>query len=136
MSFGGFNRQNNAPMSEINTTPLVDVMLVLLIIFIITAPLITGNINVKLPNANSAVYPKKDDVININLDDNGQLFFNDQAVNETELTNMLKEASSNNPNVELRLNADRDTKYEKITQIMALANNAGISNLGFVTITK
>jgi biopolymer transport protein ExbD len=123
-------------MSEINTTPLVDVMLVLLIIFIITAPLITGNINVKLPNANSAVYPKKDDVININLDDNGQLFFNDQAVNETELTNMLKEASSNNPNVELRLNADRDTKYEKITQIMALANNAGISNLGFVTITK
>ncbi|MFT6258841.1 MAG: biopolymer transport protein ExbD [Rickettsiales bacterium] len=136
MSFGGFNRKSDAPMSEINTTPLVDVMLVLLIIFIITAPIITGNINVKLPEASSSASPKKEDVINVSLDENGQLFFNEIKVGEKELSFLLKDSFTNNPNIELRLNADRNVRYEKITQIMSIANESGISNLGFVTIPK
>ncbi|MFT6077833.1 MAG: biopolymer transport protein ExbD [Myxococcota bacterium] len=136
MSFGGFTKESNAPMSEINTTPLVDVMLVLLIIFIITAPIITGNIAVNLPSAKSTNSPKKDVVINLSLDEKGQLFLNDRLIDEKNLVELLKKEAAKNPNTQLRLNADLNTKYQKITQIMSKVNQAGITKLGFVTKQK
>ncbi|NDB69849.1 MAG: biopolymer transporter ExbD, partial [Methylocystaceae bacterium] len=81
MSFGGFDQQGaNAPMSEINVTPMVDVMLVLLIIFIITAPLLTHSIRVDLPTAESTASPEKPDIITLSLNREGSLFWNDKAV--------------------------------------------------------
>jgi biopolymer transport protein ExbD len=133
MSFGGFNRQSGSPMSEINTTPLVDVMLVLLIIFIITAPIITGNIAVNLPSAKSAPSIQKDVVINLVLNEKGELFLNERQILEENLVELLKIEAAQNPDAQLKLNADLNTRYEKITQIMSKVNQAGITKIGFVT---
>jgi biopolymer transport protein ExbD len=133
MSFGGFNKQSNAPMSEMNTTPLVDVMLVLLIIFIITAPLITNSVNINLPSSKSAATPEKPNVVNVGIDEKEKLFWNGKEINEDQLALMLEDAVKNNPNTELRLQADRNTRYEKITDVMTKADKAGISKMGFAT---
>ncbi len=133
MSFGGFSKQNSAPMSEINTTPLVDVMLVLLVIFIITAPLITNTVKVNLPNSKTSATVEKPSIINIGLNEKGQLFWNGKEINEQDLPALLQDAAKNKANSELRLQADRNTKYEKITQIMTEADKAGINKLGFST---
>ncbi len=133
MSFGGFSQKNNMPMSEINTTPLVDVMLVLLVIFIITAPLITHNVNINLPNSKSAASPQKPDIINIGLDDKGKLFWNGKEIEEKDLPKLLTDAAQNKPDIEMRLQADRNTRYEEITEIMTEAQKAGITKLGFST---
>lgn len=133
MSFGGFSKQNNAPMSEMNTTPLVDVMLVLLIIFIITAPLITNSVNVNLPSSKSAATPLKPNIVSVGIDEKERLFWNGKEINEDQLTLMLEDAVKSNPNTEIQLQADRDTRYEKITNIMTKADKAGISKMGFAT---
>jgi biopolymer transport protein ExbD len=136
MSFGGFSsKKNEAPMSEINTTPLVDVMLVLLIIFIITAPIITSNVKIDLPSSKSSASLKTPNVINVSLDENGQLFWNEKAILSQDLPELLKDAAKNKPDTELRLQADRNTKYEKITDIMVEAKEAGITKLGFTTLS-
>ena len=134
MSFGGFEKNNNSsPMSEINTTPLVDVMLVLLIIFMVTAPLITNTININLPNSKSAASQEKPNVINLSLDDQGKLFWNGKQINEQELPQLLQNEVAKKRDTELHLQADRNTRYQKITDIMTEANKAGISKLGFVS---
>lgn len=133
MSFGGFEKNNQTAMSEINTTPLVDVMLVLLIIFIVTAPLITNTVNVNLPSTKSAATPSKPNVINIALNEKGQLFWNNKPINEEDLASMLEQAKQNKDETEIHLQANRDTPYHKITDIMAAAQKAGISKLGFVS---
>ena len=134
MSFGGFDQQGGyAPMSEINTTPLVDVMLVLLIIFIITAPLLTHTIRVDLPTAGSTVSPEKPDIITLSLNREGKLFWNDAPVNDGDVSRRLAEAGERKPQPELHLRADRDTRYQKIAEIMATAQKAGIQKLGFVS---
>ena len=134
MSFGGFDQQgSHAPMSEINTTPLVDVMLVLLIIFIITAPLLTHTIRVDLPTAGSTVSSEKPDIITLSLNNEGRLFWNDAPVDEDSLSQRLTEAGGRKPQPELHLRADRDTRYQKIAEIMVTAQKAGIQKLGFVS---
>ena len=134
MSFGGFYKNNNAaPMSEINTTPLVDVMLVLLIIFMVTAPLITNTVNVNLPNSATAATPEKPNVINISIDAFGKIFWNGKEIQQENLPQLLQNEVAKKKDTELRLQADRDTKYQKITDIMTEANKAGISKLGFVS---
>ena len=133
MSFGEFNKPSNSLMSEINTTPLVDVMLVLLIIFIITAPLITNNVNVNLPSSKSSASPQVPNVINIALDDKGQLFWNGKKITDQDLPRLLAKTPKNKTETQLLLQADRNTRYEKITQIMTEANKAGINKLGFST---
>lgn len=132
MSFGSFEK-NGAPMSEINTTPLIDVMLVLLIIFIVTAPILTNSVNVNLPNTKSAAKPLKPNVINLSLDKNNQLFFEGRQISEAELVTILKQISAKGEQTELHLQADKDTRYERITQIMTEAQKAGITKLGFVS---
>lgn len=120
-------------MSEINTTPLVDVMLVLLIIFMVTAPLITNTVNINLPNSKTAASPEKPNVINLSIDAQGNLSFNKKTISDADLPQLLQNEVTKNKDTELRLQADRDTRYQKITDIMTEANKAGISKLGFVS---
>src|SRR5471032_2002503 len=104
MAFGGFNdNQNQAPMADINITPMVDVMLVLLVIFIITAPLFTHAIKVDLPTAQSAPAPEKPEPISLSIDRAGKMFWNDQPVQEADLENRLVEAAQHQPQPELQL---------------------------------
>ena len=137
MTLGAFDTQSaHAPMSEINTTPLVDVMLVLLIIFIVTAPLLTHSIRIDLPTAGSAVTPEKPDIITLSLNREGRLFWNDAPINENDLSGRLTEAGNRKPQPELHLRADRDTRYQKIAEIMTTAQKAGLQKLGFVSIPQ
>jgi len=120
-------------MNEINTTPLVDVMLVLLIIFMITAPVLTHAIHVDLPKASSAVSPEKPDIVTLSLNREGALFWNDTPVNDNDVAARMTEAGGRKPQPVLQLRADRDTRYQKIAEIMAAAQKAGIQKLGFVS---
>lgn len=135
MAFGGFDQNNNsAPMSEINTTPLVDVMLVLLIIFIITAPLLTHAVPIDLPKASSQPLPEKPETITLSLKANGEVWWNNDKISEDALPSHLSDAahkSATPPDMQLR--ADKDTRYEKIAQVMSTARNNGIQKIGFVT---
>ena len=134
MPFGGFDQQGTlAPMSEINTTPLVDVMLVLLIIFIVTAPLLTHAVRVDLPITGSTAQPEKPDIITLSLNRESMLFWNDTPINENDLLQRLAEAGQRKPQPELHLRADRDTRYQKIAEIMTAAQKSGIQKLGFVS---
>jgi biopolymer transport protein ExbD len=134
MAFGGFQQDGQAaPMSEINTTPLVDVMLVLLIIFIITAPLLTHAIKIDLPQATSQPNLEKPETISLSLNEAGETFWNTSPISEAELPSRLAEAAAQRPQPELHLRADRNTRYQKLAEVMTLARNAGIAKIGFVT---
>ncbi len=136
MAFGGFQQEGHAaPMSEINTTPLVDVMLVLLIIFIVTAPLMTQAIRIDLPQS-AAVSQEKPETVTLALDADGRLYWNDTAIEEGELLARIDAAAQRRPQPELHLRADRETRYQKIAEIMGAAREAGIEKLGFVTEPK
>ena len=137
MAFGGFNdKQQAAPMSEINVTPMVDVMLVLLVIFIITAPLFTHAIKLDLPNAQSAAAPDKPETIALSIDAAGKLYWNKEPVAQTALDAKLAAASQKTPQPELQLRADKDTRYEVIAQVMAAAQDNNLGKIGFVTEPK
>ena len=134
MAFGGFQGQSEQqPMAEINTTPLVDVMLVLLIIFIITAPLLTHAIRIDLPQARSQSSPEKPQTVTVSLDARGQVFWADEAIAADALAGRLAEAARRQPQPELHLRADRDTRYQVLAEVMAQARQAGIVRIGFVT---
>lgn len=134
MAFGSFDQQGgNQPMSEINVTPLVDVMLVLVIIFIITAPLLTHGIKIDLPKAASTANPEKPETVTLSLDAKGKVFWNDQPVADDQLAAKMAEAAAKEPQPELHLRADHNTRYQKLAEIMSAARNAGLTKLGFVT---
>ncbi len=137
MAFGGFSdNQNAAPMADINVTPMVDVMLVLLVIFIITAPLFTHAIKLDLPQAQSAPAPEKPETISLSIDGRGRIFWNDAEIDRAELDARIAAAAKQTPAPELHLRADRDTRYEVIAQVMAAAQAGGLSKIGFVTEPK
>jgi biopolymer transport protein ExbD len=134
MAFGSFDSSGGGqPMSEINVTPLVDVMLVLVIIFIVTAPLLTHGIKIDLPKASSTVNPEKPETVTLSIDAEGQAFWNDQAVRAEDLPRVMADAAKKDPQPELHLRADRNTRYERIAEVMSQARNAGLTKLGFVT---
>jgi len=133
MAFGSLERSDDQPMAEINTTPLVDVMLVLLIIFMVTAPLFTHAVKIDLPQAQSKLNPDKPDTIALSNDAAGKLFWNDAAVDEATLPARLAEAAAKRPQPELHLRADRDTRFQVIATVMAQAQSAGVQKIGFVT---
>jgi biopolymer transport protein ExbD len=135
ISNGGFNSSNRhtQPMAEINTTPLVDVMLVLLVIFIITAPLLTHAIKIDLPKAGNQVEQNKVEAITVSLNGEGNLFWNDKPITEPELSQQLTQAAAHDPQPELHLRADKATSYEKLAIVMAAVQTAGIEKLGFIT---
>ncbi|NTV09472.1 MAG: biopolymer transporter ExbD [Zoogloea sp.] len=135
MAFGSFNQGGEqAPMSEINTTPLVDVMLVLLIIFIITAPLLTHAVKIDLPAAASQANPEKPQTVSLAINDDGKLFWNDAPLADADLQARLAEAAARQPQPELHLRADRNTRYQKVAEVMSAARSAGIAKMGFVTL--
>jgi biopolymer transport protein ExbD len=123
-------------MSEINTTPLVDVMLVLLVIFIITAPLLTHAVKIDLPQATSQPLPEKPEVVSIAIDGAGQLYWNDEVIEKAALKDKLDAASKAVPQPELQIRADKETRYQLLAEIMAEAQNAGVTKLGFISEPK
>jgi len=134
MSFGGFSdNKQPAPMADINVTPMVDVMLVLLVIFIITAPLFTHAIKLDLPSAQSAPAPTEPTTISLSINGEGAIFWNNDPLTQTELTAKLALAARQQPQPQLQLRADKGTRYEIIAQVMAAAQTNGLTKLGFVT---
>ncbi len=134
MSFGRLERSPDPqPMSDINMTPLVDVMLVLLIIFIVTAPLMTQAIKVDLPQVNAAALDQKPETIQLALKADGQTFWNNESIDDETLKLRLESASRIEPQPEIHLSADKDTRYEKIATVMGASRAAGIARFGFVT---
>ena len=132
----GGGQNNNQPMSEINVTPLVDVMLVLLIIFMITAPLMTHKIPIDLPQASTVKNPDEPNIITLALTADGNLYWNDISVTKDEWKARIEQAAAQQPQPELQLRADKITQYQALAEIMADAQNAGIKRMGFITTPK
>lgn len=133
----GVGQSNHtSPMSEINTTPLVDVMLVLLVIFIITAPLLTHAVKIDLPKASSQLLPDKPEVITVSIDAAGKMYWNDVPMASSELKQKLGQIAMQEPQPELNIRADKETRYQVLAEVMADAQNVGVSKLGFVSEPK
>jgi biopolymer transport protein ExbD len=132
MAFGSFNEGcGSQPMAEINTTPLVDVMLVLLVIFIITAPLFQQAVPVDLPRVDSSKLDDKPQTIQIAIDAQGMVHWSGEPVDIDALAARFAAARAANP--ELHLRADRASRYEKVAEVMAAAQRNGITKIAFVT---
>lgn len=130
------SQQHTQPMSEINTTPLVDVMLVLLVIFIITAPLLTHAVKIDLPQATSQPLPEKPEVVDLAVDGQGRIYWNDVEMVAGELKQKLAAAANQQPQPELQIRADKNTRYQVLAEVMADAQNVGITKLGFISEPK
>ena len=133
MAFGGGLNDQEDVMSEINVTPLVDVMLVLLVIFILTVPVLTHSVKVDLPQTqklNTAVDPKS---ISISVASDGSVYWNSKRIDNAQLETMLAEVAAQEQQTEIRLYGDRRVAYEEVVKIMAAAQRAGIEKLGFIT---
>jgi len=124
---------DNEPLAEINMVPLIDVMLVLLIIFMVTAPLLTHAVKVDLPKASSSANITKPDNVQLAIDAGSQLFWNGEAVSAEQFAERLKAASLQQPQPELHIRAERTTPYEKVAQVMSEAARQGLVRIGFVT---
>ncbi|MFZ2852777.1 MAG: biopolymer transporter ExbD [Rhodocyclaceae bacterium] len=134
MSFGSFNESAAAqPMAEINTTPLVDVMLVLLVIFIITAPLFQQAVPVDLPQVASTKLEDKPLVVSVAVDADGRVYVDGLEIARAALAARFASSTANGLQPELHLRADRGTRYERVTEVLAEAQRAGIVKIAFVT---
>jgi biopolymer transport protein ExbD len=134
MAMGSFNSQSHQmPTAEINMTPLVDVMLVLLIIFIITAPLMTHSVKVDLPRAASTPTPEKPMTLQVAINAENAVFVGAETVDRSALEAKFREAVAQDANVEMHLKADRATRYETVAETMSAARRAGLTKIGFVT---
>ena len=121
-------------IATINTTPLVDVMLVLLIIFLITIPVVTHTVPVKLPAEINEPYKTKPENINLAVNKDGDIFWNEQFVPSTEvLLEKLKVVSVQTPQPELHIRGDQNSRYEFIGKVILTAQRAGIAKIGFIT---
>ena len=133
MSFGRLERsQGPQPMSEINMTPLVDVMLVLVVIFIITAPLLASSIRLDLPRTDAAKPSDAPKFVTVVLDKGGQTFVDDKPVSPAELSARLARAAQDNPEMEVQLRADQAVPYGRVVEVMGAAQKAGLNRVGFV----
>ena len=137
MSFGRLERsQGSKPMSDINMTPLVDVMLVLVVIFIITAPLMTSAIKLDLPKTEAAKPVDAPKFVAIVVDKSGQIFLNDQVTSLTQLSESLAKTAQNSSETEVQLRADETVPYGKVVEVMGVAQKAGLSRIGFIAEAK
>ncbi len=133
MSFGRLDRTNTAqPMSDINMTPLIDVMLVLVVIFIITAPLLASSIKLDLPKTDAAKAGDAPKSVTVVMDASGQTFLKDQPVAMDELARQLNASAQANPDTEVLLRADKTVPYGRIVEVMGTAQKAGLNRIGFV----
>jgi len=134
MAFGGFDSKGpSSTMSEINMVPLIDVMLVLLVIFILTAPLLSHAVHIDVPQATSAPDQPDPAKIDLAIDADGNMFWNDKPVFDDELEARFAEASKQEPQPELHLRADKGTRYEVLAKVMADASRSGMHKIGFVS---
>jgi biopolymer transport protein ExbD len=137
MSFGAFNHHRNpGPMADINVTPMVDVMLVLLVIFILSAPMFTNAVKLELPKAQAQANPQQAAIVTLAIDGAGKIYWNNDAVDQAALEKRLVAAAKLDPQPELQLRADKDTRYEVVAQVMAAAQSNGLTKLGFITDPK
>jgi len=126
--------EDERAMSDINTTPLVDVMLVLLIVFMITIPVITHTVPVELPKVRNEALKTKPENINISINKDGQVFWNTSLVpDNAALLDRLKEVAVHQPQPEVHVRADQTTRYEHVGRVILDAQRAGILKVGFIT---
>jgi len=134
MAFGGFNKSgDSAPMAEINMVPLSDVMPVLLVIFIITAPLLTHAVKIDLPRASSHPNLTRPENIQLGIRADGDVFWNGELVDAAALELRMKSAATIDPQPEVHIRADRSTEYQHVAAVMSAAARAGLGKIGFVT---
>lgn len=120
-------------VSEINMTPLVDVMLVLLIIFIITVPVLTHSVNIDLPRASNQPNVVKPQTITISVSQDGQVYWNELLVDQQQLSQKLQQIAAQQPQAEVHIRGDKKVDYEYVMQVMAEAQRSGVQKLGFIT---
>jgi len=134
MAFGRFPRTSQAkPFSDINVTPLVDVMLVLLVIFILTAPLLTSAIRMDLPQSKASQAGEAPESISLSLTAAGEIFLNDKSVQRAALPSELQQVALLKPQVEVQLRADQAVPYGQVLELIGMAQQAGLTRIGFVT---
>ena len=134
MAFGRLERSPAAqPMSEINVTPLVDVMLVLVVIFILTAPLLASSIRLRLPRAEGTQPGGAASAVTVALDAAGQAYVDDIPMDAAALEQRLKQIAAQNPDTEVQLRADETVPYGRVVQVMGAAQAAGLQRIAFVT---
>ena len=137
MAFGSFDRKNSSqPMAEINMVPLIDVVLVLLVIFIVTAPLLTNAVKLDLPKATSSADLQKPEKIEFAIDPTGSLFWNGERVEREEAMKRFVEAGAKRPQPEAYLRADQNVPYRHVAEMLADASKAGLSKVAFVSEPK
>lgn len=133
-NYNGSKNGHNQPMVEINTTPLVDVMLVLLVIFIITAPLLNQAVPVDLPKVDASRMNDQPRMVQVALDAQDRIFVDGAQVGTSALAGRLRSTSTRGaPTPEMHLRADRRTHYERVAEVMAIAQSVGITKIAFVT---
>ena len=123
-------------MNEINMTPLVDVMLVLLIIFIITVPVMKHSVNIDLPRASNQQELVKPETLRLSVDADGSYFIDDTKIADDQLAPRLQAAAAQNPQPDLHIRGDKAVRYERVAQAMAAAQQAGLRKIGFITEPK
>ncbi|MDR1276924.1 MAG: biopolymer transporter ExbD [Candidatus Accumulibacter sp.] len=134
MAMGQFSASGGSgPTAEINMTPLVDVMLVLLIIFIITAPLMTHSVDVELPRATSSPSKENAPTLQVSITLEGAATVNGERVDISTMEARFREAIARNPKTEMHLMADRDARYGAVAETMSAAHRAGLTRIGFIT---
>lgn len=125
--------KDTEPMGEINVTPLVDVMLVLLIIFMVTAPMLTQGVNVDLPDANAPAMQQNIEPLVITIRKNGDIFMQKQAIKLEKISPRIKAMRESNPKLPVFIRGDAKTPYELVARVMSDLESAGIRNVGLVT---
>jgi biopolymer transport protein ExbD len=132
MAFGTQDEPDEV-MNEINMTPLVDVMLVLLIIFIITIPVMKHAVNVELPRASNQQESAKPETVRLSVDAQGTYYWNEAAVADEALPALLAIEAAKNPQPDMHIHGDKAVRYERVAQAMAATQRAGLRKIGFIT---
>jgi biopolymer transport protein ExbD len=134
MAFGSFDRKTSSqPMAEINMVPLIDVVLVLLVIFIVTAPLLTNAVKLDLPKATSNADIQKPEKVEFAIDASGSLFWNGDRISREDAVTRFTEAGTKRPQPEIYLRADQGVAYRYVAEMLADASKAGLSKIAFVS---
>ncbi|MEC7120458.1 MAG: biopolymer transporter ExbD [Pseudomonadota bacterium] len=120
-------------MSEMNLIPLIDIMLVLMIIFLVTATVLNPAVPLSLPQADAQAMPEQPKVVSISIDANGQMFWDQSPVSLAELEQNMQTAAQEQPKPSIHLRTDKDARYDHVAQVLARASQAGLNDLAFVS---
>lgn len=136
MAFSSFHDAQRAagPVSDINMVPLIDVLLVLLAIFIVSAPLLTQAVKVDLPKASALPPSPPQEAVTVSIDAQGSLFWNGEALSRAQMQARCAEAAAQRPQPALHLRADQDVPYRHVAMTLAEASRAGLTRIGFVSV--